>query len=38
VGAIGLGGQAVEVGLRLLATGAPILGATALWSAALRRR
>jgi phosphatidylglycerol lysyltransferase len=38
VAAIGLGGQAIEIGLRLLATAAPVLGATALWSAALRRR
>ena len=38
VAAIGLGGHAVEVALRLIATGAPILGATALWSAAFRRR
>jgi phosphatidylglycerol lysyltransferase len=38
VATIGLGGHAIEIGLRLLATGAPVLGATALWSAALRRR
>jgi phosphatidylglycerol lysyltransferase len=37
VAAIGLGGQSIEIGLRLLATAAPVLGATALWSAALRR-